>query len=122
MKLYDGKSSMALAGYNAGPGNVRKYGGIPPFNETKDYIRRVLQYERQYKRHGAPTFDMAGAIPVGNSYLPPASSKFYQLILENGLTVRAENITDSGTHYAYVFEGRSGRVRKDQVRNIYEPS
>ncbi len=122
LKLYDGKSSLALAGYNAGPGNVKKYGGIPPFNETKDYIRRVLQYERQYRRHGAPTFDMADAIPVDNSYLPPSSSKYYQLVLENGLTVRAENISDNGTHYAYIFEGRSGRIRKDQVRKIYEPS
>ena len=41
MAQYGGNLDLALAGYNAGPGNVHKYGGVPPFTETQNYIRRV---------------------------------------------------------------------------------
>lgn len=46
---FNGRVDHVLAGYNAGEGNVDKYGGIPPFRETQDYVRRVLsRYNNLY--------------------------------------------------------------------------
>lgn len=41
LKAFGGDTKKALAAYNAGPGNVRKYGGVPPFKETQNYVKNI---------------------------------------------------------------------------------
>jgi len=47
MDRFDNNKSLALAAYNAGPNAVKKYGGIPPYQETQNYVKSVIsQYDR----------------------------------------------------------------------------
>lgn len=122
LEYFENDEVKALAAYNAGPGRVKRYNGIPPFKETQNYVRSVLAHRRAYLRSGVPQFDLSKATPVVTAdYLPPESAKYYRIKLFNGLTLTAEGIRDEGDAYVYVFEGRSGTIPKERVHVIYEP-
>jgi soluble lytic murein transglycosylase-like protein len=46
---FDGDITLALAAYNAGSRQVKKYGGVPPFKQTRNYIHKVFAYHQLYK-------------------------------------------------------------------------
>jgi soluble lytic murein transglycosylase-like protein len=50
MSEFGGNTEEALAAYNAGPGAVQQYGGIPPYAETESYVSKVLGYAEAYRR------------------------------------------------------------------------
>jgi soluble lytic murein transglycosylase-like protein len=49
LDTFKGDESLALAAYNAGLGKVAKFGGIPPYNETRNYVSKVLNYRKTYQ-------------------------------------------------------------------------
>jgi len=69
LNKYDGDLTRALAAYNAGPGNVEKYVGVPPFEETRQFIKSVRQAFEQFK-HESDTiytyYDERGVLHVTN--------------------------------------------------------
>jgi len=52
LKRFDHDHRLALAAYNAGPGAVERYGGVPPYRETQGYVKKVLEHYRSYAERG----------------------------------------------------------------------
>lgn len=57
METYDGNLSLALAAYNAGPGAVKKYGGVPPYLETKNYVKKTTANYQKMRQTTIPVME-----------------------------------------------------------------
>lgn len=49
MDRFDNNKELALAAYNAGPNAVKKYGGVPPYKETQNYVKNIMKTYNDYK-------------------------------------------------------------------------
>ena len=63
LKQFNGDEKLAAAAYNAGPQNVQKYKGVPPFDETQVYVQRVAQLRQRYGAATPSTVATAVATP-----------------------------------------------------------
>jgi hypothetical protein len=91
-----GSMPLALAAYNAGPGAVQKYGGIPPYKETQDYVVRITANYNTYASK------IEGVDTVGT--LDPADM----------VIAESSNVADAGLHYGMA----SSEILADAMRRL----
>ena len=70
LKAFGGDPRKALAAYNAGPGAVQRYGGVPPYAETQNYVQSVMAFADQYRTQPAQTSQTSPAAGVSAGSLP----------------------------------------------------
>jgi len=117
MDAFDNNIDYALAPYNAGPGTVRKYGGIPPYKETQDYIRKVRIFARQFARGDTQLPTVMLAKTHEEEYLPPGQAPLV-VHYKSGATQPADAMREEKLFYVFEFKNRKYIVRKHHVDRI----
>ena len=92
MDTFGGDMQKVIAAYNAGPGAVQKYGGIPPYAETQDYVQKVMGNLEGYD------LGASGDVPVQVRSLADDAAPFIGVTMDNGTEGCVEAVTKIGAN------------------------
>jgi soluble lytic murein transglycosylase-like protein len=119
LERFGGDLELALAGYNAGPEKVKEYGGIPPYDETRNFVRKVIQLRNDYSG-GRVTYasNRRPEPQAAVASLPQGRASEYLVHFTSGHKQQAQDVLDDGDHYIIKYRGRSFRVKKTQIQSV----
>ena len=111
MDTFGGDMQKVIAAYNAGPGAVQKYGGIPPYAETQDYVQKVMGNLDGYD------LGASGDVPVQVRSLADDAAPFIGVTMSNGTEGCVEAVTKIGANSSAFLaqELKNGVVNVDRL-------
>lgn len=121
LELFKGDLRLAAAAYNAGPGRVKQYGGVPPFKETQAYVRNVLALRDDLAGlEGSEKLTrIAAATPSSSAASKTAFEKEpYIVYFRSGLTQPAERVAFHSPKYYITYNNRTYILGKELVDKV----
>lgn len=118
LALFNGDVKLALAGYNAGPEAVRRYGGIPPYQETQNYVVKVINAWKGFSKGGIPT-ETGRFTYLANAPAPKAPvMRAFTVTFHSGLVQAADQVVDNDPYYDIKVADRTYSIRKALVKTV----
>lgn len=102
LKAFGGDITKALAAYNAGPGNVKKYGGIPPFKETQNYVNKVTD---SFKNMAGTVSNVSTAVSTASNSIADYYTNNFRVTSKFGQQESFRSSPHKGVDFA---NGRQG--------------